>query len=152
MEKEVIISKNSPAAIGPYSPALKVGNLIFASGQLPIDPKTGEMIEGNIEAKTRMVLENLKAVLEPYSIGLDNVVKTTIFLKNMNNFARVNKVYGEYFKEKFPARSCVEVSRLPKDAEIEIEAIAFCIQFFRKVTIVVIHLYEREKRKSVILS
>ena len=127
MEKEVIISKNSPAAIGPYSPALKVGNLIFASGQLPIDPETGEMIEGDIESRTRMVLENLKAVLEPYSIGLDNVVKTTIFLKNMNNFARVNKVYGEYFKEKFPARSCVEVSRLPKDAEIEIEAIAFCI-------------------------
>jgi len=127
MEKEVIISKNSPAAIGPYSPALKGGNLIFASGQLPIDPKTGEMIEGDIEERTRMVLENLKAVLEPYSIGLDSVVKTTIFLKNMNNFAWVNKVYSEYFKEKFPARSCVEVSRLPKDAEIEIEAIAFCI-------------------------
>jgi len=127
MEKEIILSKEAPAAIGPYSPALKVGNLIFASGQVPIDPKTGEMIEGNIEAKTRRVLENLKAVLEPYSIGLENVVKTTIFLKDMNNFVRVNKIYGEYFKEKFPARSCVEVSRLPKDAEIEIEAIAFCI-------------------------
>ena len=127
MEKEVIIGKKAPAAIGPYSPALKVGNLIFASGQLPIDPKTGEMIEGDIEAKTRMVLENLKAVLEPYSIGLENVAKTTIFLKDMNNFSRVNKVYGEYFKGKFPARSCIEVFRLPKDAEIEIEAIAFCI-------------------------
>jgi len=127
VKKEVLISKKAPAAIGPYSPALKVGNLIFASGQLPIDPKTGEMIEGNIEAKTRIVLENLKAVLEPYSISMENVVKTTIFLKDMNNFSRVNKVYGEYFKEKFPARSCVEVSRLPKDAEIEIEAIAFCI-------------------------
>jgi len=127
VEKEVIISKKAPSAIGPYSPALKVGNLIFASGQIPIDPKTEKMIEGDVEAKTRMVLENLKAVLEPYSIGLENVVKATIFLKNMNNFARVNKVYGEYFKEKFPARSCVEVSRLPKDAEIEIEAIAFCI-------------------------
>ncbi len=127
MKKEIILSKNAPAAIGPYSPALKVGDLLFASGQLPIDPKTGEMIEGNVEAKTRRVLENLKAVLEPYSIGLENVVKTTIFLKDMNNFARVNKIYGEYFKERFPARSCVEVSRLPKDAEIEIEAIAFCI-------------------------
>ena len=127
MEKEIILSKKAPAAIGPYSPAFKVGNLIFASGQIPIDPKTGEMIEGNVEAKTRRVLENLKAVLEPYSIGLENIVKTTIFLKDMNNFARVNKIYGEYFKEKFPARSCVEVSRLPKDAEIEIEAIAFCI-------------------------
>jgi len=127
MEKEIILSKKAPAAIGPYSPALKVGNLIFASGQIPIDPKTGEMIEGEIEAQARMVLENLQAVLEPYSIGLENVVKTTIFLKDMNNFTRVNKVYGEYFKKKFPARSCIEVSRLPKDAEIEIEAIAFCI-------------------------
>lgn len=127
MEKEIILSKKAPAAIGPYSPALKVGNLIFASGQVPIDPKTGKMIEGDIEAQTRRALENLKAVLKPYSIGLENVVKATIFLKDMNNFSRVNKVYGEYFKEKFPARSCVEVSRLPKDAEIEIEAIAFCI-------------------------
>ena len=127
MEKEIILSKKAPAAVGPYSPALKVGNLIFASGQIPIDPKTGEMKEGDIEAQTRRALDNLKAVLEPYSIGLENVVKTIIFLKDMNNFTRVNKVYGEYFKEKFPARSCVEVSRLPKDAEIEIEAIAFCI-------------------------
>lgn len=127
MEKEIILSEKAPTAIGPYSPALKVGNLIFASGQVPIDPKTGKMIEGDIEAKTRRALENLKAVLKPYSIGLENVVKATIFLKDMNNFARVNKVYGEYFKEEFPARSCVEVSRLPKDAEIEIEAIAFCI-------------------------
>ncbi len=127
MKKEILLGKKAPAAIGPYSPALKVGNLIFASGQIPIDPKNGKMIEGDIEAKTRMVLENLKAVLEPYSIGLENVVKATVFLKDMNNFSRVNKVYGEYFKEIFPARSCVEVSRLPKDVEIEIEAIAFCI-------------------------
>jgi 2-iminobutanoate/2-iminopropanoate deaminase len=127
MEKEVIISKKAPAAIGPYSPALKVGNLIFASGQIPVDPKTGKMIEGEIEAQARIALDNLKAVLEPYSIGLENVVKTTVFLKDMNNFTQVNKVYGEYFKDKFPARSCIEVSRLPKDAEIEIEAIAFCI-------------------------
>ncbi len=127
MEKEIILNKKAPAVVGPYSPALKVGNLIFASGQIPIDPKTGKMIEGDIEAKTRRVLENLKAVLEPYSIGLENVVKTTVFLKDMNNYARVNKIYGEYFKEKFPARSCIEVSHLPKDADIEIEAIAFCI-------------------------
>ena len=127
MEKEVKINKKAPSAIGPYSPALKVENLIFASGQLPIEPETGKIIDGDIETQTRRALENLKAVLQPYSIGLENVVKTTIFLKDMNNFVRVNKVYGEYFKEKFPARSCVEVSRLPKDAEIEIEAIAFCI-------------------------
>lgn len=127
MEKEVITSKKAPVAIGPYSPALKVGNLIFASGQLPINPKTGKMIEGDIEAQARMALDNLKAVLEPYSISMENIVKTTIFLKDMNNFARVNKVYAQYFKEKFPARSCIEVSRLPKDADIEIEAIAFYI-------------------------
>ncbi len=127
MEKEVIISKKAPAAIGPYSPAVKVGDLIFASGQIPIDPKTGKMIEGDIEAQARRALDNLKVVLEPYSISLENVVKTTVFLKDMNNFTRVNKVYGEYFNDKFPARSCIEVSRLPKDAEIEIEAIAFCI-------------------------
>jgi len=93
---------------------------------LPIDPVTGEIVKGEIEAQARRSLENLKAVLESYSIGMENVVKTTIFLKDMNNFSRVNKIYGEYFTDQFPARSCVEVSRLPKDADIEIEAIAFC--------------------------
>jgi len=126
MKKEIIISKKVPAAIGPYSSALKIGNLVFASGQLPIDPVIGEIVKGGIEAKARRSLENLKAVLESYSIGMENVVKTTIFLKDMNNFSRVNKIYGEYFTDQFPARSCVEVSRLPKDADIEIEAIAFC--------------------------
>ena len=125
MKKDIITSKNAPAAIGPYSPALKVGNLIFASGQLPIDPKTGKIIEGDIEAQARMALENLKTVLEPYSVSMENIVKTTIFLKDMDNFARVNKVYGEYFTEKFPARSCIEVACLPKDVDIEVEAIAF---------------------------
>jgi len=86
MEKEIILNKKAPAVVGPYSPALKVGNLIFASGQIPIDPKTGKMIEGEIEAQARIALDNLKAVLEPYSIGLENVVKTTVFLKDMNNF------------------------------------------------------------------
>ena len=126
MKKEIIISEKVPAAIGPYSPALKIGNLVFASGQLPIDPVIGEIVKGEIEAQARRSLENLKAVLESYSIGMENVVKTTIFLKDMNNFSRVNKIYGEYFTDQFPARSCVEVSRLPKDADIEIEAIAFC--------------------------
>jgi 2-iminobutanoate/2-iminopropanoate deaminase len=126
MKKEIIISKKVPAAIGPYSPALKIGNSVFVSGQLPIDPIIGEIVKGEIEVQTKRSLENLKAVLESYSIGLENVVKTTIFLKDMNNFSRVNKIYGEYFTGQFPARSCVEVSRLPKDADIEIEAIAFC--------------------------
>ena len=126
MEKEIIISNKVPAAIGPYSSALKIGNLVFVSGQLPIDPVIGEIVKGDIEAQTRRSLENLKVVLESYSIGMENVVKTTIFLKDMNNFSRINKIYGEYFTSQFPARSCVEVSRLPKDADIEIEAIAFC--------------------------
>jgi len=126
MKKEIIISKKVPAAIGPYSPALKIGNLIFVSGQLPIDPAIGEIVKGEIEAQAKRSIENLKAVLESYSVDLENVVKTTIFLKDMNNFSRINKVYGEYFTSQFPARSCVEVSRLPKDADIEIEAIAFC--------------------------
>ncbi|HDK27093.1 MAG TPA: RidA family protein [Candidatus Atribacteria bacterium] len=126
MHKEIIISKKVPAAIGSYSPALKIGNLVFVSGQLPIDPATGEIVKEEVEAQARRSLENLKEVLESYSVDLENVVKTTIFLKDMNNFSRINKVYGEYFTSQFPARSCVEVSRLPKDADIEIEAIAFC--------------------------
>ena len=126
MEKEIIISKKVPAAIGPYSSALKIGNLVFTSGQLPMDPVNGEIVKGEIEVQARRSLENLKAALESYSIGMENVVKTTIFLKDMNNFSRINKIYGEYFTGQFPARSCVEVSRLPKDADIEIEAIAYC--------------------------
>ena len=126
MKKEIIISKKVPAAIGPYSPALKIGNLVFTSGQLPMDPLNGEIVKGEIEAQVRRSLENLKAVLESYSIGMENVVKTTIFLKDMNSFSRINKIYSEYFTGQYPARSCVEVSRLPKDADIEIEAIAFC--------------------------
>ena len=126
MEKKIIISKKAPAAIGPYSPALKIGNLVFVSGQLPMDPINGEIVKGEIEVQAKRSLENLKAVLKSYSIGMENIVKTTIFLKDMNNFSRVNKIYGEYFTDQFPARSCVEVSRLPKDADIEIEAIAFC--------------------------
>jgi len=126
MKKEIIISKKVPAATGPYSSALKIGNLVFVSGQLPIDPVIGEIVKGEIEAQAKRSLENLKAVLESYSIGMENVVKTTIFLKDIDHFSRVNKIYGEYFTGQFPARSCVEVSRLPKDADIEIEAIAFC--------------------------
>jgi len=126
MKKEIIISEKVPAAIGPYSSALKIGNLIFVSGQLPIDPAIGEIVKGEIETQARRSIENLKAVLESYSVDLENVVKTTIFLRDMNNFSRINKVYGEYFTSQFPTRSCVEVSRLPKDADIEIEAIAFC--------------------------
>jgi len=126
MEKEILINHNGPKAIGPYSPALKIGNLVFTSGQLPIDPITGEIVESDIESQTRRSLENLKAALKPYSIDLKNIVKVTIFLKDMNHFSRVNEIYGQYFTSQFPTRSCIEISRLPKDAEIEIEAIAYC--------------------------
>ena len=103
----------------------QIGNLLFISGQLPIDPESGEIVDGDIKSQTNMALKNLKAVLEPYGVGLENVSKTTIFIKNMNHFPQVNKIYGEYFSDNFPARSCIEVSKLPKDADIEIEAIAF---------------------------
>lgn len=126
MEKEVLINPKAPKAIGPYSPALKIGNLIFASGQTPIDPSTGNLIVGDIEIQTKTCLDNLKAVLKPYGIGFDNVVKVTIFLRDMNHFSQVNEIYSQYFRDKYPSRSCIEVSRLPKDAQIEIEAIAYC--------------------------
>ncbi len=125
MEKEILINPKAPKTIGPYSPTLKIGNLVFASGQLPVDPSTGEIVAGGIEAQARMSLDNLKAVLKPYGIDLHNVVKVTIFLKDMNNFSKVNEIYSQYFTDIFPTRSCIEVSRLPKDALIEIEAIAF---------------------------
>jgi 2-iminobutanoate/2-iminopropanoate deaminase len=126
VEKEILINYDGPKAIGPYSSALKIGNLVFISGQLPIEPITGEIVESDIESQTRRSLENLKAALKPYSIDLKNIVKVTIFLRDINHFSRVNEIYSQYFTSQFPARSCIEVSRLPKDAQIEIEAIAYC--------------------------
>lgn len=127
MEKKIILSsKKIPPAIGPYSPAVKVGKTLFISGQLPIDPEKGEIVRRDIQEQTKQVLENLIALLNLYSITLNNIVKTTVFLKDMNDFPEFNKIYSEYFKREFPARSCVEVARLPRDAIIEIEAIAFC--------------------------
>ena len=126
MKKEILINTDAPKAIGPYSPALKIGNLIFASGQLPVDTATGELAEGSIEAQAQKALDNLRLVLQPFGIGLEHIVKVTIFLKDMNNFSRVNEIYGQYFSSDFPARSCIEVARLPKDAQIEVEAIAYC--------------------------
>ncbi len=99
---------------------------MFASGQIPIDPITGEIEESDIESQIKRSLENLKAALKPYLIDLKNIVKVTIFLNDMNHFSRVNKIYGQYFTSQFPTRSCIEISRLPKDAQIEIEAIAYC--------------------------
>ncbi|CCJ33427.1 RidA family protein [Caloramator australicus] len=124
MEKVVLSTTNAPAAIGPYSQGIKAGDFIFTSGQLPIDPKTGDLINNDIKAAAKQCLENIKAILESADSSLDDVVKTTVFLKDLNDFASVNEVYAEYFKEKMPARSALQVARLPKDALIEIEAIA----------------------------
>ncbi len=121
-----MINEEAPKAIGPYSPAVKVGNLVFVSGQLPVDPATGEIAGDDIEVQTKRSLENLKAVLKPYALDFSHIVKVTIFLKDMNNFPQVNEIYSQYFTNKYPSRSCIEVSRLPKDVQIEIEAIAYC--------------------------
>ncbi|AAL80792.1 deaminase [Pyrococcus furiosus DSM 3638] len=123
--KEVIFAENAPKPIGPYSQAIKAGNFLFIAGQIPIDPKTGEIVKGDIKAQTRQVLENIKAILEAAGYSLTDVVKVTVYLKDMNDFAKMNEVYAEYFGESKPARAAVEVSRLPKDVLIEIEAIAY---------------------------
>lgn len=125
MSKKVISTDKAPAAIGPYSQGIKAGNLIFTSGQLPINPITGTMPE-IIEEQTKQSLDNVKAILEAEGLSLDKVVKTTVFLSDMNNFAKMNEIYKEYFKEAAPSRSAVQVARLPKDALVEIEAIAYC--------------------------
>ena len=122
--KEIIRTANAPKAIGPYSQAVRVDNFLFTSGQIPIDPGTGEIIEGDTGKQTEQVLKNLKAVLEAGGASLDSVVKTTVFLKDMADFAVMNAVYAGYFVENQPARSAVQVARLPKDVSVEIEAIA----------------------------
>ncbi len=124
MKKMVISTKAAPAAIGPYSQAIKAGNLIFVSGQIPIIPETGETSQGDAAVQTRQVLNNLRNILEAAGTSLDRVVKTTIFMKDLNDYAAVNDVYKEFFQNEPPARAAVQVSRLPKDVAIEIEAIA----------------------------
>jgi len=122
--KSTISSDQSPKAIGPYSPAVRTGHLLFVSGQIPLDPKTGQMVAGDVAAQTRRVLDNLGALLAAADRSFADVVRTTIFLADMNDFAAVNEVYGQYFAEPFPARATVQVARLPKDARVEIDAIA----------------------------
>ncbi|MCK4776856.1 MAG: RidA family protein [Actinomycetia bacterium] len=122
--KEIIYTSEAPEPLGPYSQAVKVGNLIFLSGQIPINPKTGEVITGTIEEQTRLVLNNIRAVLEEANSSLDNLLKLTIYLDNLNEFTNVNSVFNDYFQEKYPARETVEVSCLPKNVGIEISAIA----------------------------
>lgn len=122
--KKSINTNKAPAAIGPYSQGIDIGNLIFSSGQIPVNPPTGEIAGGDIEEQTKQVLENLKNVLLADGSDLSKVIKTTVFIKDMNHFSKINEIYAQYFIEPYPARSCVEVARLPKDVLIEIEAVA----------------------------
>ncbi len=124
MKKKVIQTDKAPKAIGPYSQAIQAENLLFLSGQIALDPKTGELREGDIRQQTQQVLENVKGLLESLGLGMKDVVKVTIFLKDMGNFNQMNEVYAAYFSSAPPARSTVEVAKLPRNAEIEIEAIA----------------------------
>ncbi|MDO5707401.1 MAG: RidA family protein [Andreesenia angusta] len=121
---EIISTDRAPGAIGPYSQGMKSGKMVFTSGQLGINPETGELDKSDIKVETKQSLENLKAVIEAGGASLEDIVKTTVFIKNMDDFAIINEVYSEYFSDNKPARSCVEVARLPKDANVEIEAIA----------------------------
>jgi len=125
MVKEVISTTKAPGAIGPYSQGIKFGNLIFVSGQTPLDPETRQIVEGDVQAQTRQCLENIKAILEAAGTNLDNVLKSTVFIKDMNSFGKVNEIYAQYFTKNQPARSCVEVARLPMDVLVEIEVIAY---------------------------
>jgi 2-iminobutanoate/2-iminopropanoate deaminase len=124
MPKQTISSADAPKAIGPYSPAVRTGQLLFVSGQVALDPATGNMVEGGIAEQTRRVLDNIGALLTAGGRSFADVVRTTIFLADMNDFAAVNDIYGRYFKEPYPARATVQVARLPKDARVEIDVIA----------------------------
>lgn len=122
--KQSISSPGAPAAIGPYSPAVRAGNLLCVSGQVPIDPATGNMVEGDITAQSRQVFENIGALLKAAGASFASVVRTTVYLADMNDFAAMNAVYGTYFSEPYPARATVQVARLPKDARVEIYVMA----------------------------
>lgn len=121
--KKIIKTDKAPGAIGPYSQGVNIGDMFFFSGQIPLNPVTGEMPEG-IEAQTKQSLDNVKGLLESQGLGFENVIKTTVFLDSMDHFAKVNEIYATYFVEPYPARSAVEVAKLPKDALVEIEVIA----------------------------
>jgi 2-iminobutanoate/2-iminopropanoate deaminase len=122
--KTIINTTNAPAPIGPYSQAVKAGNFLFVSGQIALDPKTGELVTGDIPSETKLVMENLKAILTEAGTDFTSVVKSTIFLKDMGNFATVNEIYGSYFTANFPARETVQAAALPKNVNVEISVIA----------------------------
>lgn len=119
--RQAITTPNAPAAIGPYSQAIKAGNLLFLSGQIPLDPQTGNLVEGGIEAQTQQVFRNIGAILEAAGATFEHVVSVGVFLADMNDFAKVNEIYGTYFSAPFPARATVQVARLPKDCRVEIQ-------------------------------
>jgi 2-iminobutanoate/2-iminopropanoate deaminase len=125
-KKTIIKPSKSPAAVGPYSHAVRVGDLMFCAGQIPIDPATGNLISGDIKAQTECVLQNIKAILDDQKLTFANVVKSTVFLTNLADFAGINEIYAKYFTNDFPARSTVQVAALPKGANVEIEVIAHC--------------------------
>lgn len=122
--RDVIATKEAPAAVGPYSQAIKANGFVYTAGQIPLDPATGKMVEGDIQAQTHRALQNLQAVLEAAGTSMANVVKTTVFLQNMDDFGAMNEVYARFFPQMPPARSAVEVARLPLGAGVEIEAVA----------------------------
>jgi 2-iminobutanoate/2-iminopropanoate deaminase len=124
MMKKIISTSEAPAALGPYSQAVRVGSTIYCAGQIPLDPKTGQIVTGGIEVQTRRVMDNVTAILKAEGLTCENIVKTTIFLADLGDFQTVNEVYGSYFKQAPPARSTVQVAALPKGARVEIEAIA----------------------------
>ena len=124
MKHQVIHTDNAPKAIGPYSQAVKAGNMLFVSGQVPFVPETMEIVEGDVKAQTAQSLKNVQAILAEARLDFSHVVKSTVFIKDMNEFAQINEVYAEFFGENKPARACVEVARLPKDVKVEIEVIA----------------------------
>lgn len=124
MKHQIIHTENAPKAIGPYSQAVKAGNMLFVSGQVPFVPETMEIVEGDVKAQTAQSLKNVQAILTEAGLDFSHVVKSTVFIKDMNEFAQINEVYAQFFGENKPARACVEVARLPKDVKVEIEVIA----------------------------
>jgi len=124
MNKQIIYTNEAPAAIGPYSQAVKTGNLLFVSGQIPLDAASGQLVSGTIAEETHQVMKNIQAILTVAGLSFEHIVKTSIFIKDMNNFAAINEVYAGYFSSNFPARETVEVARLPKDVRVEISVIA----------------------------
>lgn len=124
MTKQIVSTDKAPSAIGPYSQAVWAGDFLFASGQVPVDPATGNLISQDVQEQAHQALKNVRSILETAGLTMDNVVKATVFIKNMDDFGKINEVYAQYFSTPYPARSCVEVARLPRDVQVEVEVVA----------------------------